>query len=52
MTASLLGSGSIASAEPYPKPPATTLSLPSPPGGANVRVLVFHGSATAESPAV
>lgn len=31
---------------------STTLSLPSPPGGANVRVLVFHGSATEESPTV
>ena len=31
---------------------ATTLSLPSPPGGANVGVLVFHASATEESPTV
>ncbi|MFD0431271.1 ThuA domain-containing protein [Streptomyces zhihengii] len=54
LTVSLLG-GNPASAEPYPKEPstaATTLSLPSPPGGANVRVLVFHGSATQESPTV
>ncbi|MCX5230694.1 ThuA domain-containing protein [Streptomyces sp. NPDC006553] len=55
LTASLLG-GNPASAKPDPDPPsamaATTLSLPSPPGGANVRVLVFHGSATAESPTV
>ncbi|MFJ5074586.1 ThuA domain-containing protein [Streptomyces sp. NPDC088553] len=55
LTASLLG-GHPAAARPDPGPPsaraATTLSLPSPPGGANVRVLVFHGSATAESPTV
>ncbi|MFE6709310.1 ThuA domain-containing protein [Streptomyces sp. NPDC057695] len=55
LTASLLGGGPAA-AKPYPEPsssgPSTTLSLPSPPGGANVRVLVFHGSATAESPTV
>ncbi|MFF9070462.1 ThuA domain-containing protein [Streptomyces sp. NPDC014891] len=55
LTASLLGGGPAA-AKPDPGPPsaeaATTLSLPSPPGGANVRVLVFHGSATAESPTV
>lgn len=55
LTASLLG-GNPAVAKPDPDPPsakaATTLSLPSPPGGANVRVLVFHGSATAESPTV
>ncbi|MFB7234568.1 ThuA domain-containing protein [Streptomyces sp. NPDC056269] len=55
LTASLLG-GDPAVAKPDPDPPsaraATTLSLPSPPGGANVRVLVFHGSATAESPTV
>ncbi|MFF5932114.1 ThuA domain-containing protein [Streptomyces sp. NPDC012508] len=55
LTASLLG-GDPASARPYPDPPSTTasttLSLPSPPGGANVRVLVFHGSATAEPPTV
>ncbi|MFE4307771.1 ThuA domain-containing protein [Streptomyces sp. NPDC056891] len=55
LTASLLG-GNPAAAKPDPDPPsakaATTLSLPSPPGGANVRVLVFHGSATAESPTV
>ncbi|MFD4318688.1 ThuA domain-containing protein [Streptomyces sp. NPDC058548] len=55
LTASLLG-GNPAAAKPDPGPPsaraATTLSLPSPPGGANVRVLVFHGSATAESPTV
>ncbi|MEV0122585.1 ThuA domain-containing protein [Streptomyces sp. NPDC050703] len=32
----------------------TTMSLPSPPGGANVKVLVFHGSAAGgdESPVV
>ncbi|MGW5862795.1 ThuA domain-containing protein [Streptomyces sp. NPDC055239] len=43
-----------ASARPYPEPPLTTMSLPSPPGQANVRVLVFHGSAADgdESPVV
>ncbi|WP_254667801.1 ThuA domain-containing protein [Streptomyces griseus] len=56
LTASLLG-GNAASARPYPDPGlkervATTLSLPSPPGGANVRVLVFHASAGQESPTV
>ena len=53
LTASLLGGGA-ASAGPYPEPMdrATTLSLPSPPGGANVRVLVFHASAGEESPTV
>ncbi|MFJ6714200.1 ThuA domain-containing protein [Streptomyces sp. NPDC091265] len=54
LTASLLG-GNAASARPYPGPTeslSTTLSLPSPPGGANVKVLVFHASATEESPTV
>ncbi|MFF1692372.1 ThuA domain-containing protein [Streptomyces sp. NPDC058257] len=43
-----------ATARPYPEPPLTTMSLPSPPGQANVRVLVFHGSAAGgdESPVV
>ncbi|WP_181160439.1 ThuA domain-containing protein [Streptomyces solincola] len=54
LAASLLG-GTAATAEPRqdPAPRArTTLSLPSPPGGDDVRVLVFHASATAESPTV
>ncbi|MEV0961552.1 ThuA domain-containing protein [Streptomyces sp. NPDC049910] len=54
MAASLLG-GTAATAGPPPDPRApamTTLSIPSPPGGANVRVLVFHASATEESPTV
>ncbi|MFE4641182.1 ThuA domain-containing protein [Streptomyces sp. NPDC056730] len=51
MAASLLG-GTAATAKPYPEPPSTTLSLPSPPGGENVKVLVFHASATEESPVV
>ncbi|MDX3854432.1 ThuA domain-containing protein [Streptomyces sp. AK02-01A] len=51
MAASLLG-GTAATARPYPEAPSTTLSLPSPPGGKNVKVLVFHASATEESPAV
>ncbi|MER5771086.1 ThuA domain-containing protein [Streptomyces sp. NPDC001985] len=52
---SLLGGGASASAQEPPEPPdprKTTLSLPSPPGGRAVRVLVFHGSAGAESPTV
>lgn len=56
LTASLLG-GQAATASPYPDPGlkermATTLSLPSPPGGADVRVLVFHASAGEEPPTV
>ncbi|MFF9898225.1 ThuA domain-containing protein [Streptomyces longispororuber] len=47
-------SGPAASARPFPEPVRTTMSLPSPPGGATVRVLVFHGSAAPgdESPVV
>ncbi|CAM5309212.1 hypothetical protein SALBM135S_04342 [Streptomyces alboniger] len=47
-------SAQAASARPYPEPSMTTMSLPSPPGGANVKVLVFHGSAAGgdESPVV
>ncbi|WSJ91003.1 ThuA domain-containing protein [Streptomyces sp. NBC_01304] len=41
-----------ASARPYPEPGMTTMSLPSPPGGKDVRVLVFHASANEESPLV
>ncbi|MGW4203620.1 ThuA domain-containing protein [Streptomyces sp. NPDC004726] len=53
LTVSLLGGATTASAgPPPPEARATTLSLPSPPGGQSVRVLVFHGSATAESPLV
>ncbi|WP_405771032.1 ThuA domain-containing protein [Actinacidiphila glaucinigra] len=51
LAASLLG-GTAAIARPYPEPAPTTLSLPSPPGGKNVKVLVFHASATEESPTV
>ncbi|MGW3456274.1 ThuA domain-containing protein [Streptomyces albidoflavus] len=46
-------SGGTASARPFPDEPAgTTMSLPSPPGGAETRVLVFHGSTGAEAPNV
>lgn len=54
LTVSLLGQNA-ADARPHPvdtQSMATTLSLPSPPGGANVKVLVFHASATDESPTV
>ncbi|MFC8584987.1 ThuA domain-containing protein [Streptomyces sp. NPDC057217] len=52
VTAGLLGGVSPATAKPAPDDPRTTLSLPSPPGGDDVRVLVFHASATEESPVV
>ncbi|MFI1886308.1 ThuA domain-containing protein [Streptomyces jumonjinensis] len=52
LTVSLLGGGSVAAAKPPPEPRETRLALPSPPGGKAVRVLVFHASATAESPTV
>lgn len=53
LAASLLGGGTApAAATPTPDQPGpqrarptTTLSLPSPPGGADVKVLVFHASA-------
>lgn len=47
-------SGPAANARPAPDPALTTMSIKSPPGGANVRVLLFHGSAAAgdESPLV
>ncbi|AZM56794.1 transcriptional regulator [Streptomyces sp. WAC 01529] len=47
-------SAQAATARPFPNPPLTTMSLPSPPGGADVKVLVFHGSAADgdESPVV
>ncbi|WP_399205488.1 ThuA domain-containing protein [Streptomyces sp. SLBN-134] len=53
VTAGLL-SGPAASARPAPDPSLTTMSIKSPPGGANVRVLLFHGSAAGgdESPLV
>ncbi|MFJ4844543.1 MULTISPECIES: ThuA domain-containing protein [unclassified Streptomyces] len=51
MAASLIG-GNAATARPYPEPAPASLSLPSPPGGKNVKVLVFHASATEESPTV
>ncbi|MBW8821133.1 MAG: ThuA domain-containing protein, partial [Streptomyces sp.] len=49
-----LMSGPAAGALPAPDPSATTMSVKSPPGGADVRVLVFYGSAAAgdESPVV
>ncbi|WP_267242051.1 ThuA domain-containing protein [Streptomyces sp. PR69] len=53
LTASLFtGGGASAVAQPHPGTAATTLSLPSPPGGDDVRVLIFHASATEESPTV
>ncbi|WP_406144085.1 ThuA domain-containing protein [Streptomyces sp. NBC_01012] len=56
LTASLLG-GNAATASSQPDQElkermATTLSLPTPPGGADVRVLVFHATAGEESPTV
>lgn len=47
-------SAPAADARPAPEPPLTTMSIKSPPGGPNVRVLIFHGSAAAgdESPVV
>lgn len=47
-------SAPAADARPAPEPPLTTMSITSPPGGPNVRVLLFHGSAAAgdESPVV
>ncbi|MGW4290700.1 ThuA domain-containing protein [Streptomyces sp. NPDC004673] len=50
LAASLLSGGTAATASPYPEPKAS--ALPSPPGGKNVKVLVFHASATEESPTV
>ncbi len=41
-----------ASAQPSAESVASALNLPSPPGGDDVRVLVFHGSANEESPTV
>nr|WP_236070791.1 ThuA domain-containing protein [Streptomyces polyasparticus] len=56
MTVGLLATAP-ATARPYPDPPKTateqtTMSLPTPPGSSNVRVLVFYASATEESPVV
>lgn len=47
-------SAPAADARPAPEPPLTTMSIKSPPGGPNVRVLIYHGSAAAgdESPVV
>lgn len=50
LAASLLSGGTAATASPFPEPKAS--ALPSPPGGKNVKVLVFHASATEESPTV
>ncbi|MER8033154.1 ThuA domain-containing protein [Streptomyces bauhiniae] len=50
LAASLLSGGTAATASPYPEPRAS--ALPSPPGGRHVKVLVFHASATEESPTV
>lgn len=49
-----LMSAPAADARPAPEPPLTTMSIKSPPGGANVRVLIFYGSAAGgeESPVV
>ncbi|MCT9082631.1 ThuA domain-containing protein, partial [Streptomyces fulvoviolaceus] len=49
-----LMSGPAAGALPAPEPSSTTMSVKSPPGGADVRVLIFYGSAAAgdESPLV
>ncbi|WP_326617215.1 ThuA domain-containing protein [Streptomyces decoyicus] len=51
VTAALLG-GAPAVAGTAPEPSAPRLDLPSPPGGEQVRVLVFHASAGAEPPTV
>ncbi|MFJ5518743.1 ThuA domain-containing protein [Streptomyces griseoluteus] len=50
LAASLLSGGTAATASPFPEPRAS--ALPSPPGGKDVKVLVFHASATEESPTV
>ncbi|MFG3200218.1 ThuA domain-containing protein [Streptomyces sp. NPDC048208] len=50
LAASLLSGGTAATASPFPEPKAS--ALPSPPGGRHVKVLVFHASATEESPTV
>ncbi|MCK1794818.1 ThuA domain-containing protein [Streptomyces sp. XM4193] len=44
--------GSPANAGPPPDSRLTTMSLPTPPGGDDVAVLVFHGSDSEESPVV
>ncbi|WP_211259907.1 ThuA domain-containing protein [Streptomyces violens] len=51
VTAALLG-GTPALAGAPPEPSVPKLALPSPPGGENVRVLVFHASAGEEPPTV
>ncbi|MBQ1160334.1 ThuA domain-containing protein [Streptomyces sp. A73] len=50
LTAGLLGAPALAA--PPPGAPAPKLALPSPPGGEDVRVLVFHGATGEESPTV
>ncbi|MFE5512411.1 ThuA domain-containing protein [Streptomyces sp. NPDC056529] len=52
VSAGLLSGVSPATAESALGRFSTTLSPPSPPGGDDVRVLVFHASATEESPVV
>lgn len=54
LVAAGLMSAPAADARPVPEPSLTTMSVKSPPGGANVRVLIFYGSAAAgdESPLV
>ncbi|MEU3189758.1 ThuA domain-containing protein [Streptomyces sp. NPDC006992] len=50
LAAGLLGAPALAA--PPPGAPAPKLALPSPPGGEDVRVLVFHGATGEESPTV
>ncbi|MCF3962795.1 ThuA domain-containing protein [Streptomyces fuscigenes] len=51
LAASLLGTAA-ASAQPAPEAGAAALALPSPPGGTNVKVLVYYGNTGQESPTV
>ncbi|WP_399066555.1 ThuA domain-containing protein [Streptomyces winkii] len=51
LSAALLGGGPAAAGTP-PDPDAAKLRLPGPPGGEDVRVLVFHASAGEEPPTV
>ncbi|WP_432108959.1 ThuA domain-containing protein [Streptomyces sp. AA1529] len=50
LAAGLLSAPALAA--PPPGAPAPKLALPSPPGGEDVRVLVFHGATGEESPTV
>lgn len=50
LAAGLLGGPALAG--PPPDTPVPKLALPSPPGGEDVRVLVFHGATGEESPTV